>query len=183
MRPRKGTDPITYTTNTVIRNLARRVKALNTEMASIDQTLNELITHTAPTLLELAGIPPPSAFEGQSLIPLVTGAVEEERESFAGLGLPLYPDASVQVAVTDGDWLYARNVQPDPRAVELLFDRRIDPGENVNLIELEHEQAARMRLRLDRYLQGERTPGAKATNVRIDPAIADRLRAMGYLRD
>jgi hypothetical protein len=32
MRPRKGSDPIIYTTNVVIRGLARRIQGLNTEM-------------------------------------------------------------------------------------------------------------------------------------------------------
>ena len=38
MRPRKGSDPVTYTTNTVIRDLARRIQALNVEMKQIDRT-------------------------------------------------------------------------------------------------------------------------------------------------
>ena len=56
MRPRKGSDPITYRTNLVIRNLARRIKSLNVEMRTIDQTLCSLIEETAPTLLELYGV-------------------------------------------------------------------------------------------------------------------------------
>ena len=56
MRPRPGSDPIVFTTNMVIRNLARRVKLLNAEMRTIDQTLTELISETAPSLLDLHGI-------------------------------------------------------------------------------------------------------------------------------
>jgi transposase len=56
MRPRKGSDPIVYTTKLVIRNLARRIKSLNVEMRTIDQTLRSLIEETAPTLLELYGV-------------------------------------------------------------------------------------------------------------------------------
>jgi transposase len=61
MRPRKGSDPVTFTTNTVIRDLARRIKGLNTEMKQIDQTLIGLITDTAPSLLELHGLGPDTA--------------------------------------------------------------------------------------------------------------------------
>ena len=43
MRPRKGSDPIIFTTYLVIRNLARRVKQLNNEMGEIDRMLTELI--------------------------------------------------------------------------------------------------------------------------------------------
>ena len=56
MRPRNGSDPVTFTTNTVIRNLARRIKGLNAEMASIDHMLTDLLTVTAPSLLELHGV-------------------------------------------------------------------------------------------------------------------------------
>ena len=56
MRPRKGSDPILFTTNTVIRNLARRIQALNTEIRTIDQMLTQLLSATAPSLLELYGV-------------------------------------------------------------------------------------------------------------------------------
>ncbi len=56
MRPNKGSDPVTYTTNLVIRNLARRVKALNTEIREIDVMLAGLIEQAAPSLLELHGV-------------------------------------------------------------------------------------------------------------------------------
>jgi transposase len=56
MRPPKGSDPVTYTTNLMIRGLARRVRALNTEMADIDEMLTLLLEETAPSLLELLGV-------------------------------------------------------------------------------------------------------------------------------
>ena len=56
MRPRKGSDPIVFTTNTVIRGLARRIRDLNDEMRSIDDALTELIGATAPSLLECHGV-------------------------------------------------------------------------------------------------------------------------------
>ena len=61
MRPRKGSNPVIFTTNVVIRNLARRIKALNTEMRSIDQMLTGLVKQTAPSLLALHGLGPDTA--------------------------------------------------------------------------------------------------------------------------
>jgi transposase len=55
MRPRPGSDPVTYTTNLMIRNLARRIQGLNAEMVSIDDLLTELVAATAPSLLALYG--------------------------------------------------------------------------------------------------------------------------------
>ena len=51
MRPRMGSDPIVFTTNVVIRDLARRIKGLNTEMKQIDRSLVVLLGDTAPSLL------------------------------------------------------------------------------------------------------------------------------------
>jgi len=56
MRPRKGSDPITYRTNLVIKSLAQRIKSLDAEMRTIDQTLRSLIEETAPALLEMYGV-------------------------------------------------------------------------------------------------------------------------------
>ena len=135
-----------------------------------------------PTLLELAGITPPPGFEGTSLLPLLAGTAVADRPSYAGLGQPLFFDARVQRSLTDGEWTYARDVESEAQPRELLFDRALDAGENVNLIDLEPEQAHRMRERMDDYLAGRRDEEALETEVRIDPGIAGRLRALGYLR-
>ena len=138
----------------------------------------------APTLLELVGVPVPAAFEGRSQVPRMRepDAPEQPLPSFAALGLPLYPDASVQLSLTDGDWTYARNVAPDKHPGELLYDRSIDPGEDVDVAAREPAVLARMRAQLDEHLAHARVEGALDESVRIDPQIAQRLRAMGYLQ-
>jgi len=61
MRPRQGSDPVAFTTKVVIRDLARPIKALNTEMRNTDRMLIVLVRDTAPSLLELYGLGPDSA--------------------------------------------------------------------------------------------------------------------------
>ena len=56
MRPRKGSDPIVYRTNLVIRGLARRIQTLNTETKIIDGALTQLIKKATPSLLALHGV-------------------------------------------------------------------------------------------------------------------------------
>jgi arylsulfatase A-like enzyme len=138
----------------------------------------------APTLLEAAGVPVPAGFEGESLWALVAADGAPDRPSFAALGAPLYPDAAVEVSFVDGGWSYALRIAPDPRAGEaLLFDRQVDPGENVDLARREPDEAARMRAQLDAHLAAPPVAGARAQDVHIEPSIAERLRAMGYLRN
>jgi transposase len=61
MRPNPMSDPVTYTTNLMIRNLARRIRALTREVKDIDRMLKELIEQTAPELLEVYGVGPDGA--------------------------------------------------------------------------------------------------------------------------
>jgi arylsulfatase A-like enzyme len=139
----------------------------------------------APTLLELAGQAVPASFEGASLLPLVRAdaADARDRPGFSALGTPLYPDAAVQAAVALRDWSYARRLVPDARAgEEWLFDLAIDPGEHVDLAQREPRTTARLRALLDAHLAAPPVPGVLARDVHIDPEIAERLRAMGYLQ-
>lgn len=135
----------------------------------------------APTLIDLAGLPVPPSFEGRSLLPLALGETKaRDRETFAALGEPLFPDAHVQRSVSDGTWTYARNLEPGADPAELLFDRRVDPGENVNLVTIEPDEAARMRERLEAHFAAG-SDALRRTGVRIEPGISLRLRALGYL--
>ena len=55
-RPCKGSDPIVFTTNLVIRGLARRIRDLDDEMHTLDRTLTGLSGATAPSLLACHGV-------------------------------------------------------------------------------------------------------------------------------
>lgn len=56
LRPRLGSDPITYTTQLTMCGLAPRIKHVDAEMRPIDSRLELLIDETAPALLELHGV-------------------------------------------------------------------------------------------------------------------------------
>jgi arylsulfatase A-like enzyme len=135
----------------------------------------------APTLLDLAGVEIPESFEGTSLLPLLESPeVAPDRLSFAALGAPIMRDAVEQISVNDGTWSMTRHLGDDPR--EFLFDRRVDPAEDANLLEFEPAAAARMRAMLDAHLSVKAQADTRDTDVRIDPDIAERLRKLGYLQ-
>ena len=56
MRPRARTDAVTFATKTSMRILGRRVLAIDAELVELDTLLSELVTTTAPRLLELHGV-------------------------------------------------------------------------------------------------------------------------------
>jgi transposase len=56
LRPRAVHDRAAYTSKTVIVTLARRVHAINDEIAGIDRQLDMLVRQTGPRLLEIYGI-------------------------------------------------------------------------------------------------------------------------------
>jgi len=56
LRPRKGSDPVLFTTQVTMRGLARRIQSLNAEIKSLDGMLTELVNDTAPSLVGLYGI-------------------------------------------------------------------------------------------------------------------------------
>jgi transposase len=56
LRPRAGSDPVLYATKLAMRTLGRRVLSLGQDTEALDALLAELVTVTAPSLLELYGV-------------------------------------------------------------------------------------------------------------------------------
>ena len=56
LRPRAGSDPVTFATKTALRALGRRLVALDDEKKTIEELLTKLVTDTAPDLLALHGV-------------------------------------------------------------------------------------------------------------------------------
>lgn len=62
LRPRKSSqDPISYTTLTTLRDLARRILALDEEIKRIRKIVQGLVAEVAPSMLELSGLGPEGA--------------------------------------------------------------------------------------------------------------------------
>jgi arylsulfatase A-like enzyme len=86
----------------------------------------------APTILDIAGIQPPSVMEGSSLVPLVHGrTVAGWRTDF--LFEHLFPDPTIRrsTGVIGGRYKYLRYIDPNPN-YEVLYDLQADPNETTN---------------------------------------------------
>ncbi|MBT3375362.1 MAG: sulfatase-like hydrolase/transferase [Lentisphaerae bacterium] len=111
------------------------------------------VTHAldlAATLCDIAGIPVPDAFQGQSVRPLVRGddtGREDIFSAYHGAQFGLYS----QRMVRDQRWKYIWN----PTAEDELYDLQDDPGELRNLAQLpdDVEQLQRLRSRLVEWME------------------------------
>ena len=128
LRPRAGSDPITYTTLLTMRGLGKRIKDINTEMKTIDTRLKQLIDETAPSLLDLHGVGLDTA---ASL--LVTAGDNPERLN------------------SEGSWAHLCGVAPIPASSGKTTRYRLNRGGD------RHANAALYRIVLTRMSSDPRT--------------------------
>jgi len=133
--------------------LARRGVALEAQVLNID---------LAPTLLALAGVPPPAGFQGRSWLPLLTGEVSALRDQF--LYEYFFETGWIPptlVALRRGDHKLIR--YPGHPAWQELFRLTNDPYETRNLV---HDPASQTVLRaMSDALDAE----IAATRYRVPP--------------
>ena len=88
----------------------------------------------APTLLELAGIVPPAAMQGRSLVPILEDAATPGRTAWLYEHFPVFPIPIPGItAIRTANYKYVE-YQEDLRPRE-LFDLTKDPREQTNLIQ------------------------------------------------
>lgn len=133
-----------------------------------------------PTLLELAGIEPPSGSgpRGRSLLPWIEAdgpATPEERAIYSHLDYVGHRGASVL-------WREWKLILPLSRPfgdTPLLFDLSVDPGETVDLAAKRPVVAGYLETLIRRQLRLSRPPGAVAAE--LDAETTRQLEALGYL--
>jgi len=130
----------------------------------------------APTLLRLAGLEPPEAFEGFDLAPLWTsegGGENRDRPVFSEGNFWGPPRFSRRAG------RYKTIAHVSDRRIE-IFDLEADPQE-LNDLSMSDKELKR-RLTDDLFLarQGMRIEAGDATSANLTPAQLERLKALGY---
>ena len=121
----------------------------------------------APTVAGLVGAQWPKAASARSLLAARDGT---RRELYAETYYPrLHLGWSELRSVVDGRHHYIDGPRPE------LYDLQADPREARDLAAREPQALERLRAALDRVPQGRAAPGA------VDPAVAGRLAALGYV--
>jgi len=124
-----------------------------------------------PTLLDLLGLAPVGTSGVSRAAVLRSGGRLPDNESYAeSLYGQIHFGYAPLRALRAGDWKYI----DAPRAE--LYDVRQDPGEITNRIADRAQVAAALEERLRRYETAAPTTGSS-----IDPAVAERLAALGYV--
>jgi choline-sulfatase len=147
------------------------------------------LVDVAPSLLQAAGIAAPAAMQGQSLFPLIAGAQPAadgkpagEKEAEKEKDRAIYSESdyahrkfgwSALHSWRAGKYLYVRAPKRE------LYDQSSDPEAVKNQAASAPAVADTLDTQLSVFLQ--KTSGAPAKAVKLDPAQMEKLNALGYL--
>ena len=129
----------------------------------------------APTILDYLGVSLDFG-QGTSLRPLVDGRSPDEE--IVAYSESLYPSLNL-------GWSELRSLEAGgyrfilaPRSE--LFDVAMDPGETINLVEVNSKKAGQLEQRLA-SLMASMGPPTEASGLALDPRTEEMLRSLGYL--
>jgi arylsulfatase A-like enzyme/Tfp pilus assembly protein PilF len=127
----------------------------------------------APTLLDLAGLPPLAEAQGQTLLPLVRDARLGPPSGYSETYFPLlFMNWAPLRSIQDDRWKFIDAPVPE------LYDLASDPHEQSNLAAREPARAAALRRALD-SVSG--TGGGAMATAKPDRERIEKLAALGYV--
>ena len=142
----------------------------------------------APTVLESVGTPVPREMQGQTLLPFLNARGEPGEPRGGGDDRPVYAETSYPrrafgwsplVSWRADRFLFVKAPHRE------LYDLVADPAATRNLADSRGRVADGLDAELARFLTGLASDGSGraggASRVRIDPAVAERLAALGYV--
>ncbi len=151
---------------------------------SVDEIVSSI--DVVPTVLEFLRIAPDETARGRSALPLVFGGeTGPERMAYCEEILKRYGPYDIR-AIRTKTHKYIRifNYEGDTGRGDLFFDLESDPGELKNLASVESEELDMHRRLLDLKMAEIAGKGSvKTDTVEVEPAVLERLKALGYLGD
>lgn len=148
--------------------------------AGVRVTAQVRLADVAPTLLEAAGLPVPPAMQGASLLPLVrpSSRTLNDRPAYAETDYPRQAFGWSPLAAWRADhFLLVR-----APAIE-LYDTAADPAASHNLASTRARVVDGMSAELEQFIKTSDRSGGSGGLIppRVDPAVAERLAALGYV--
>jgi arylsulfatase A-like enzyme len=125
----------------------------------------------APTLLALAGVAIPDEFEGEALLPMEPGAIED-RIGYSEVYFRRPLDPFHFTAVVSRDHFYVREQMKN---VAEFYDLRLDPG-------AQHDLGSDHPLAADYRARERSAPVGRPADRELDPETREELEALGYLK-
>ncbi len=134
----------------------------------------------APTLLDVAGVPPPMSFRGKSLLPMIAGRPGKPREVCSEFMTPERPERKAL------RYEMFKCITATAQKPAELYDLREDPHEKQNLADTLPYRLKEMLARLDAW-QERQLKMARVARKRnqkrfvMDEEMRDMLKSLGYL--
>ena len=142
----------------------------------VDDRLARLVD-LAPTILDVAGIQPPAAMQGVSLL----RSAPEPRDLQIAFTETEF-EGNVSRAIVTSRYKLIQVVAGDHRGRDpiQLYDLVADPAETTDLAQAHVSVVTRLRQRLDRTMIAALQASVEGKQVEIDPETERRLKMLGY---
>jgi arylsulfatase A-like enzyme/Tfp pilus assembly protein PilF len=152
------------------------VKLPRGRLAGRRATVRAGLVDVAPTIMDAVGAPVPAEMQGESLLPWVEAPSPPERAAYAETDYPRRAFGWSPLASWRADrFLFVRAPRPE------LYDVAADPAAARNLADPRASVAGRIAEQMQAFRARTSSGGSAAAGRPIDPALAEKLAALGYV--
>jgi arylsulfatase A-like enzyme/cytochrome c-type biogenesis protein CcmH/NrfG len=152
------------------------LKLAHGRLAGRRATVRAGLVDVAPTVLDAVGAPAPAPMQGESLLPFVEAPRPPDRPAYAETDYPRRAFGWSPLASWRADrFLFVRAPRPE------LYDVTADPSAARNVADERAAVAGRIAEEMQAFRGRTSAGGTTAAGRPIDPALAEKLAALGYV--